>query len=425
MLNQTYLPDPVATSQYLARWAEHLARRGDDVTVIASRRAYHDMRTRHPARETRAGVEIVRVAGGGGRSRLGRVLGFAGFLLGVAVRGLSGPRPDVIVALTSPPLLPVIGAALAWMRGARLLVWAMDLHPDAAIAAGLLREDSMAAAVARRLMRWALRRAAQVVTLDEHMRRRLLAQGVAPARVTVVPLWIPGDIAFDPIGRAQVRRARGWEGKFVVMCAGNHGACHSMETLLAAAVALRDDPAIHFCWVGGGSQWPALHEHAARNVSFIGYVPREKLAAMLSAADLQVVVMGGAFTGLLHPCKVYNILATRRPFLYLGPEKGPVPDVIRAARLGNGAASFRHDDLRGVMREIRRRAISATNVPPVTADLTFWQEVRAIEKLTSALQHGRRFLSSVHASPCFLSHGPDCDGVVVSAPVGRGLGHGS
>ncbi len=400
LLNQTYLPDPVATSQYLGRWAEHLARAGHEVTVIASRRAYHDGHVFHPGKETRAGVRVVRVGSPTplGTTQVDRMIGFVGFLLGVLVRGLFGPKPDTIVALTTPPLLPAIAAVLAKLRGARLVIWAMDLHPEVAIAAGLVAENGTTAKIARAVSRWSLRRAERVIALDDHMRRTLFLQGVDPESVEVVPLWMQGDIAFDPIGRATTRRARGWDHKFVVMCAGNHGACHSMDTLLAAADALRDDPHIHFCWVGGGVQWKTLQAHAARNVSLIPYTPREKLAAVLSAADLHVVLMGEEFTGLLHPSRVYNILAARRPFLHIGPEKSPVADVIQKAKLGDAAVSFRHGDRVPVACEIRRRAKALGGTLPPDADLSLWEETACLEKMTSTLGYGRRFSEPAHES---------------------------
>ena len=429
LLNQTYLPDPVATSQYLGRWAEHLAREGHDVTVMASRRAYEDGHKFHPARETRAGVRIVRVGSATplGQTRTDRVTGFVKFLVAVFLRALFGPKPDVIVALTTPPLLPAVAALLARLRGARLVIWAMDLHPEAAIAAGLLAESGLTAKAARVVSRWSLRRANRIIALDDHMRRALFLQGADPESVEVIPLWMQADMAFDAVGRATVRRARGWDRKFVVMCAGNHGACHPMETLLAAADALRDDPHIHFCWVGGGTQWTTLQEHAARNVTLIPYVPREKLAAVLSAADLQVVVLGDAFTGLLHPSKIYNILATRRPLLHIGPEKSPVVDVMRQAGLGHAAVSFRHGDRVPLAREIRRRARLGGGSLPDTADLNSWQEPLCLERLTLTLGAPGRFPKAAdeplpHPSSCLAAAG--CARAVIPVGGAAGLRHG-
>jgi hypothetical protein len=57
------------------------------------------------------------------------------------------------------------------------------------------------------------------------------------------------------------------------------------------------------------------------------YQPLDELSNSLSAADLHVVVMGEKFVGIVHPCKVYNILAVGGPALYIGPEPSHVTDI--------------------------------------------------------------------------------------------------
>src|SRR6185369_14246529 len=70
--------------------------------------------------------------------------------------------------------------------------------------------------------------------------------------------------------------------------------------------------------------------------------PLAELAGSLSAADLHVVVMGDAFVGLVHPCKIYNTLAVGAPILYVGPEASHLSEILAAlrsrvcARVGHG-----------------------------------------------------------------------------------------
>jgi colanic acid biosynthesis glycosyl transferase WcaI len=251
--------------------------------------------------------------------------------------------------------------------------------------------------------------------------------GVSRDRIEVIPLWMQSDIAFDAEGSDAVRWTRGWDDKFVVMCAGNHGACHPAETLLAAAAELRGEKAILFCWAGGGAQWPELRARAVppagRNISLIDYVPREELAALLSAADLHVVVMGEPFTGLLHPCKVYNILAVQRPFLYIGPPEGPVADLIREAQLGEAAVPFRHGESAALAGEIRRRARVTPPPWPEEADLSPLSEEVALKKMTLALSHAVRFLPTAdEMSPPRFVPRASSGRAVVSADGGDGAG---
>jgi len=82
-----------------------------------------------------------------------------------------------------------------------------------------------------------------------------------------------------------------------------------------------------FCFVGGGSEQVKVRESGLTNVKSLPYQPLDELSNSLSAAELHVVVMGEKFVGIVHPCKVYNILAVGAPVLYIGPESSHVTDI--------------------------------------------------------------------------------------------------
>ena len=66
------------------------------------------------------------------------MLDFASYWASCLLRLAFLPRFDVVVALTSPPLISLLGAIFASFKGARFVFWMMDLNPDEAIAAGWL-----------------------------------------------------------------------------------------------------------------------------------------------------------------------------------------------------------------------------------------------------------------------------------------------
>ena len=55
-----------------------------------------------------------------------------------------------------------------------------------------------------------------------------------------------------------------------------------------------------------------------------------------------MVVMGEAFAGIVHPCQIYNILATGSPFLYIGPTPSPIADIVARSASSNRAFSAAH-----------------------------------------------------------------------------------
>jgi hypothetical protein len=193
------------------------------------------------------------------------------------------------------------------------------------------------------MSRFSLRQADSIVALDRFMRDRIVAKGIAPEKITVIPPWSHDDeVRFDPSGRARFRKAHGLEGKFVVMYSGNHSPVHPLDTLLKAAENMRGNPDIVFCFVGGGSEFERVKQWAKDgkgNALCLPYQPLNQLAASLSAGDLHVVVMGEAMLGLVHPCKIYNILSVGAPVIYIGPTPSHVTEILN--RLGDEYPSIR------------------------------------------------------------------------------------
>jgi putative colanic acid biosynthesis glycosyltransferase WcaI len=330
LLNQCFYPDVVSTAQHLTDLATALTARGHQVTVVTSDRGYDDPAVRFPRRERWKGIEIIRIRSLalGKSSKWRRAFNFGSFLLACSLRLLTLRRFDLVVALTSPPLISFLAALFVKLKGGRLCFWVMDLNPDEAIAAGWLDERSTTASLLQRMLRYSFRAADRTIVLDRFMKERVVAKDVDPALITIIPPWSHDDqVGFSAAGREAFRERHGLSDKFVVMYSGNHSPCHPLDTLLDAARVLKARAEIVFCFVGGGSEQVKVRESGLGNVKCLPYQPLNELSSSLSAADLHVVVMGERFVGIVHPCKVYNILSVGAPVLYIGPEPSHVTDI--------------------------------------------------------------------------------------------------
>jgi glycosyltransferase involved in cell wall biosynthesis len=346
LLNQAFYPDVVSTAQHLSELAAALAERGHQVTVVAGRRAYDEPEKLFDARENWRGVEIFRVFSTrfGKQARWRRAADFASFIFFCCARLLFLPGHDMVVALTTPPLISFIGAWRAKLWRAKFCYWVMDLNPDEAVAAGWLRADSFMGKTLERMSRFSLRRADRVIALDRFMRDRIAGKGIAAEKIAVIPPWShDGEVHFDPAGREQFRATHHLQDKFVVMYSGNHSPVHPLDTLMQAAELLKDDGSVCFCFAGGGSEFKRVKQWAEKgrraNVLCLPYQPLNRLSASLSAADAHIVVMGSGFVGLVHPCKIYNILAVGAPVLYIGQKPSHVTEILD--QLGDEPPSIR------------------------------------------------------------------------------------
>lgn len=359
LINQAFYPDVVSSGQHLADLAVGLAARGHDVTVVTSRRAYDNPAKLFPKTETWRGVKICRVfnTGFGKRAKWRRAMDFLTFLISCCGRLCLLGKPEVVVALTSPPLVSVIAATFARLHGAKFCYWIMDLNPDEAIAAGWLNPDSLAAKWLEWLSRFSLRNAAKIVVLDEFMERRILDKHIPPEKIAVIPPWShDAEVRFDVAGRDRFREKHNLDGKFVLMYAGNHSPCHPLTTVLAAAKELAARKNVFFCFVGGGSEQARVKKFAAEeklsNILCLPYQPLEELAGTLSAADLHLVVMGDPFVGLVHPCKAYNLLQVNAPILYVGPAPSHISKILGRLQGELPCATARHGEPAQVVKAI-------------------------------------------------------------------------
>jgi len=397
LLNQAFYPDVVATAQHASDLAIGLTQAGHNVTVICNSKGYDDPKLRFPSREIWSGIRVVRVRSTafGKRSKWRRASDFGTFMASCAFRLWSLPKFDTVVAMTSPPLISFLATLAVPARARSLVFWSMDLNPDEAIAAGWLRADSPVARLLSSMLLHSLRRADRIVALDRFMRDRIQAKGIPAEKVTVVPPWSQDDrVRFDLAGREEFRAKYKLSDKFVVMYSGNHSPCHPLETLLQAAEQLAKNEDVAFCFVGGGSEFCKVGERARsrglRNVLSVPYQPLEKLSGSLSAADLHVVVMGDQYVGVVHPCKIYNVLAVNKPFLYIGPLESHVTDIIGQS----GAYVSTHGDVEGVIQNIlRAMKNSALDLPCGDQVKQLFSKDRLLPQMISAVE-----LSDWHAS---------------------------
>lgn len=340
-VNRYFYPDHAATSQLLTDLALDLAGRGADVRVVTGRQRYDDPAARLASHERVKGVQVWRVPTTRfGRGRLaGRALDYLSFYLSAGYRlWRQVRRGDMIVAKTDPPLISVVAAAVARLRGATLVNWLQDLFPEVA---GALEVKGAGGGIAKRLKALrnrSLNRAVCNVVLGELMARRLVDEGVDPGRIRIIANWTADDVVPVPRDGSPLRRAWGLEDKFVIAYSGNLGRAHEFDTILEAAERLWEEKDVVFLFIGGGARVEDVKRRVAtaqlNNVLFKPYQPRERLSESLSCADVHLVTLRPALEGLIVPSKAYGALAAGRPVVYIGDPKGEIPNLLARRRCG-------------------------------------------------------------------------------------------
>lgn len=361
LLNQFYAPDISPTAQLAASLAEHRAEHGDQVTIVTGWAGYLEGLAPAGALKTGPRLRIRRVwTPHLGKSSLARrLLGYASFSVGSAVRLVLLPRQDVIVAMTTPPF--VVAAAVLHKllhRRARIVLWSMDCYPDAAERFGELRPGGLVSRAFRALNRWVFRRVDLVVGLDGAMVELLESQyatGPGCPYFAVVPNW--ERLELFPAGTDAVPPWSGYGDlevgdRTVVLYLGNTGVGHRFDTVLAAAEQLADEAV--FLFVGGGARWTeledAVRDRGLTNVVLHGYVPKDDTPAVMAGAQLALITLDERSLGVMSPSKLHANLAAGLPVLYVGPVGSNVDEAITRHDVGR---SLREGDVDGLVAAVR------------------------------------------------------------------------
>jgi len=352
--NRSFHPETTATGQLLTELCETLVHdHGCRVSVVAGTPGRDGL----PGgrwilrRERHQGIEILRARGTRLPKRrfVGRAANYVTYFLSACYAGLRLDRPDVVVALTDPP---IIGLA-AWLAARRFRVPFVMSYRDIFPEVARVLHDFHSQTVERVLEavnRFLVARAAVNVTLGDTMRRRLIDGKGAPApRTIVIPDWTdctaitPGD-KVNPFSVTH-----GLTRTFVVMHSGNIGLSQSLETVVEAAALLRGVPDIVFVFVGDGVKRPALEQlvqhHALSNVVFLPYQPKAALTQSFAAADVFIVSLEAGLSGYIVPSKLYGILAAGRPYIAAVEEDSEAVAIARKYECGLVAAPGKSREL--------------------------------------------------------------------------------
>jgi PEP-CTERM/exosortase A-associated glycosyltransferase len=287
-------------------------------------------------------------------------------------------RLEAVARQVRPQLLhvhsPVLNAIPALRVGRRLgipvLYEVRAFWEDAAVDHGRTREGALRYRVTRALETYALKRADAVTTICEGLRSDIVARGIDPRKVTVIPNAV--DVEKFMLGRepdVALRRQLDLDGAIVLGFIGSFYAYEGLALLLEALPRIiAVDPRVRMLFVGGGPQEANLKQIATRlsledKVRFAGRVPHDEVNRYYELIDVLVYPrLSMRLTELVTPLKPLEAMAQGR--LLAASDVGGHRELIRDQETG---VLFRAGDVDAL----------AAKVLELLADKRSWGELRA------------------------------------------------
>jgi glycosyltransferase involved in cell wall biosynthesis len=355
---QFYPPDYAATGQLISELATQLGQLGLSIRIFTAQPGYAFQKQSAPKYEAIEDAIIQRSRS----SRFlpkrirGRTINGLIFCLRTALHLIKvARRQDTLLLTTEPPYLPFMGYLANLCFGLPYVCLLYDLYPDVAIELNVVSERHLLA----RFWDWCNRRtwerAQGIIVLSSTMKKRVVAKAPAIAdKIVAIPSWS------DPLHIKPIDKHKNWFAqkynlidKFTVLYSGNLGRCHDMETILAAALELRNDP-IQFVFIGHGAKLQGCLDYVERygltQCLFLPYQDKDVLPYSLTACDLSLVSISPGLEGLVAPSKLYGILAAARPVAAICEPHSYLRDLLLEARCGE---CFDNGDRLGLANYIR------------------------------------------------------------------------
>jgi glycosyltransferase involved in cell wall biosynthesis len=321
LVSQYFPPEVGATQSRMQSFAEYLARRGHDVTVIAEFPnpplgvipAEYRGRLVEVDRSNPYKVIRVWVRTSSEKTQMTRLSFYTSFMaMAAAVSPLAG-RPDVVVATTPPLFTGLAGLAIARAMRAPLVLDVRDLWPAAATSL-LQISPGWPTRAAELIERRLYRSAAAVVAVTQPFAEHIDAIRAKPPATEVIPNGTL-DQFFERNGRDRLGVD---EDRFLVTFAGTLGIAQALPSAVEAAAQLGG--LADFTFVGEGPVKEIVaakaRELGLANVHFHPQIPLESITPVLAGSDALLVPLSAHPTfRQFVPSKLTDFMAAGRPVL--------------------------------------------------------------------------------------------------------------
>lgn len=252
---------------------------------------------------------------------------------------ISDVRPDLLHAHS--PVLNALPSLWAGRRNQLPVVYEMRASwEDAAVDHGTTVEGSLRYRMSRALESFALRRADQVATICEGLRRDIAIRGVPDDDITVIPNAVDAAaFKFGVDADPALRQSLGLDGATVLGFAGSFYGYEGLDLLVEATRRIctsRND--VRLLLVGGGPQEDRLKEQVRQaglqdRVIFTGRVPHSEVQRYYELIDvLAYPRLPIRLTEVVTPLKPLEAMAQGR--MFVASDVGGHRELIRHGETG-------------------------------------------------------------------------------------------
>ena len=298
------------------------------------------------------GISIYRVwmktrgTRGGDRRLIMNYLSYA-FNASIAILGRIGKKYDATFVYEMSPITQAYPAIiLRNMQKVPMCLYVGDLWPDTLFSHGL--NGGFVKRILIKMCSKIYRKTDHIIAVNESFIEPINTYTNKSRQITYIPQAV--EKIYKPVpSTGELRKSLGIDERdFIVMFAGNIGYAQSPKTIVEAAKKTKNNPNIHYVFIGDGTMRQECEEYCRENdlcnVCFLGRKPQEDMPRLIAEADaLLITLKNQSNYNLTLPGRTQAFMACGKPIICCA--NGETAKVIKSARCGLIAEADNSDEL--------------------------------------------------------------------------------
>lgn len=271
---------------------------------------------------------------GGGIRLFINYYSFAFFASLKALVGSFKNRYDAIIVHEPSPITQFYPALLLHkIQKTPVYFWVMDLWPESLEIAGRIKNKFVLNYFKNLVVKF-YNNSKKILITSRGFEKSILEKGNFSNKIEYFPNWAEDTIAEGNLEFPIPQLPNG----FIVMFAGNLGEAQDLESIMDAALQLRNNKRIQFVFVGDGRKMPFLKEFISINnlqdtVTLTGRFPVEAMSAFFNKAHVMLVSLkDDEIFNLTVPAKMQAYMSASKPIIAMLNGEGA--ELVRDSNCG-------------------------------------------------------------------------------------------
>ncbi len=239
---------------------------------------------------------------------------------------------SVIVHQTSPITQAYPGIVVSKVQKVPLYMWVLDIWPDAMVSGGGVKNKTILSFMNNRVKN-IYHKCDKILISSKKMSESILSKGDFKDKIIYFPNW--AESIFE---NPDYKETPQLPGGYKIMFAGNLGGAQDLESVMKAALILKDTE-VKWVFIGDGSKKAWIEEFVEKNslqnnVFLLGRYPIELMPSFYKQADALLLTLRSKFPHLkmIVPAKLQTYMTSGKPVI--GMIDGGAADLIKEADCG-------------------------------------------------------------------------------------------